>query len=129
MVMEIPEKENLDNPSAACLRSEDSLAQAILTKPDLLKHLCDPEVMEKVAEAHPCLLEAANNLTAAVHEERQSSARSSAAPESETSGSSYYLDKMSDDEMDSSPRLLSWPPASEEVQGAANPSKVSQGWE
>ena len=99
VVQSLLEKENLDNLSAACPGlSEDSLAQAILTKPDLLKHLCDPEVMEKVAEAHPCLLEAANNLAAAVHEEKQSTARSST--EASAGGGSYYLDEMSDDEMD-----------------------------
>lgn len=59
--------------------------------------------MAKVAESHPCLLEAANNLAAAVHEEKQASARSgpSVALEPEASaGGSYYLDEMSDDEMD-----------------------------
>ena len=67
-------------------------------------HLSVPEVMTKVAESHPCLLEAANNLAAAVHEEKQASARSgpSAASEPEASarGGSYYLDEMPDDEMD-----------------------------
>ena len=105
VVKRLLEKENLDNLCAACPGlAEDALAQAFLTKPDLLTHLSVPEVIAKVAESHPCLLEAANNLAAAVHEEKQASARSgpSAAsePEASAGGGSYYLDEMSDDEMD-----------------------------
>lgn len=50
----------------------DQLGKSFLTKPDLLTHLCDPETLSKIAKTHPCLLEAANNLAAAVHEEQQS---------------------------------------------------------
>ena len=75
------------------------LNQAFLTKPDLLTHLASPEVMTRVAEAHPCLLEAANNLIGAVKEE-QSAARSGPSAASETEAGSYYLDEMSDEEME-----------------------------
>jgi len=108
VVKRLVEKENMENLCAACPGlEEDQLAQAFLTKPDLLSHLCDPEVLKKMSESHPCLLEAANNLAAAVHEEQQSSGRtgasSSASQESSAgaaTGGSYYLDEMSDDEMD-----------------------------
>ena len=75
------------------------LNQAFLTKPDLLTHLASPEAMTRVAEAHPCLLEAANNLIGAVKEE-QSAARSGPSAASETEAGSYYLDEMSDEEME-----------------------------
>lgn len=82
---------------------DDQLAQAFITKPDLLTHLCDPEVLKKMAETHPCLMEAANNLAAAVHEEQQSSGKSGSSTSESgaaVSGGSYYLDELSDEEMD-----------------------------
>ena len=132
VVKRLLEKENLDNLCAACPGlSEDSLAQAFLTKPDLLTHLCDPEVMAKITEAHPCLLEAAKNLAAAVHEEKQASARSgsSAAPESEasTGGGSYYLDEMSDDEMDTEEGGQQRPQRSRSLtRGGITPAQLAQ---
>ena len=48
VVKRLLEKENLDNLTAACPGLEqDQLAQAFLTKPDLLSHLCDPETLQK----------------------------------------------------------------------------------
>ena len=105
VVKRLLEKENMDNLSAACPGlSDDTIAQAFLTKPDLLSHLCHPDTLHKVAEAHPCLLEAANNLAAAVHEEQQSAGKPGGSGTAEnvdrTAGGSYYLDEMSDEEMD-----------------------------
>jgi len=105
VVKRLLERENMDNLSAACPGlADDNIAQAFLTKPDLLSHLCHPDTLHKVAETHPCLLEAANNLAAAVHEEQQSVGKSgSGAAENvdrTAGGGSYYLDEMSDEEMD-----------------------------
>ena len=101
VVKRLVEKENMDNLSAACPGlSDDLLAQSFLTRPDLLAHLCDPEILKKMAETHPCLLEAANNLAAAVHEEEQSSSRTAPATAAATEAGSYYLDEMSDEEME-----------------------------
>merc|ERR1719450_761130 len=95
----------MDNLSAACPGlADDNIAQAFLTKPDLLSHLCHPDTLHKVAETHPCLLEAANNLAAAVHEEQQSAGKSGPGAaenvDRTAGGGSYYLDEMSDEEMD-----------------------------
>lgn len=69
-------------------------------------HLLDHDTIKLVGEKHPALLEAAHNLAAAVHEEaarsRSSGAGQSNDPterETESSGA-YFLDDMSDDEME-----------------------------
>ena len=104
VVKRLVEKENMENLCAACPGlGDDQIAQAFLTRPDLLSHLCDPEVLKKMAETHPCLMEAANNLAAAVHEEQASGKSGSSTAEESgaaASGGSYYLDEMSDEEMD-----------------------------
>jgi len=106
VVKRLLERENMDNLAAACQGlSEDQVAQGFLTRPELLLHLLDPDTLGKVAKSHPSLLEAAKNLSAAVHEEQQSAGRggevagpSGVAPGA--GGGSYYLDEMSDDEME-----------------------------
>ena len=103
VVKRLQERENMENLAAACPGlSHDLVAQSFLTRPDLLAQLCDPETLNSLARTQPALLEAANNLAAAVHEEQQSLGRSRVASQGEagTSGGSYYLDEMSDEEME-----------------------------
>jgi len=104
VVKRLLERENMDNLAAACPGlSEDVVAQGFLTRPELLLHLLDQETLTKVAESHPSLLEAANNLSAAVHEEQQSAGRTAeetGASGPSGSGGSYFLDELSDEEMD-----------------------------
>lgn len=105
VVKRLLERENMDNLAAACQGlSEDQVAQGFLTRPELLLHLLDPDTLSKVAKSHPSLLEAAKNLCAAVHEEQQSAGRVGEEPGPSSSGlgggASYYLDEMSDDEME-----------------------------
>jgi len=100
-------RENMESLAAACPGLEtDLVAQAFLTKPQLLIHLLDHDTIKLVGEKHPALLEAAHNLAAAVHEEaarsRSSGGGQSNDPterETESSGA-YFLDDMSDDEME-----------------------------
>jgi len=105
VVKRLLERENMDSLAAACPGlSDDLVAQGFLTRPELLLHLLDPETLGKVAKSHPSLLEAANNLSAAVHEEQQSAGRAGEAAgaggREAGAGGSYYLDEMSDEEMD-----------------------------
>ena len=55
-------------------------------------------VLSKVGEEHPSILEAAHNLAAAVHEEQTQGAGNK--DEERSTGGSYYLDEMSDEEME-----------------------------
>jgi len=100
-------RENMESLAAACPGLESNLvAQAFLTRPQLLVHLLDQDTIKLVGEKHPALLEAAHNLAAAVHEEaargRSSGSQATADPadrETESSGA-YFLDDVSDEEMD-----------------------------
>jgi len=103
VVKRLLERDNMDSLIAACEGlGEDMIAQGFLTKPELLLHLLNPDTLEKVAKNHPSLLEAAKNLSAAVHEEQQSAGRTgeNVPGNPEVGGGSYYLDEMSDDEME-----------------------------
>lgn len=92
-------RENMSSLAAACPGlAEDLVAQGFLTRPELLPHLLEPATLAKVAAEHPCLLEAANNLAAAVHEEQ--AAGKGEAEAGPAAGGSYYLDEMSDEEME-----------------------------
>lgn len=102
-------QENMESLAAACPGlQQDTVAQAYLTRPELLIHLLDMETLKKISKNHPSLLEAANNLAAAVHEENAAAGRenrsSSSAPPAEDSvegePGSYFLDEMSDEDMD-----------------------------
>nr|XP_033325142.1 ubiquitin-like protein 7 [Megalopta genalis] len=80
---------------------EDAVAIAIFQDPDLMAHFVDVDTVRRFAEAHPVLVEAAQNIAAAVHEE----AHNNAAAASNNSGSntqptaySYNMDNLSDDE-------------------------------
>lgn len=89
--------ENMDSLAAACPGlSEDLVGQAFLTRPELLLHLLDPNIMAKVGAEHPSILEAAHNLAAAVHEEEAAAGRN--VEQSEGPGGSYYLDEMDDED-------------------------------
>ncbi|XP_078050555.1 ubiquitin-like protein 7 [Augochlora pura] len=80
---------------------EDAVAIAIFQDPDLMAHFVDVDTVRRFAEAHPVLVEAAQNIAAAVHEE----AHNNATAASNNSGSNtqsaaypYNLDNLSDDE-------------------------------
>ena len=77
--------------------SEDLTVQTFLTRPELPIHLLDQETLKKVGKTHPSLCEAANNLAPAVDEERVSG---STPIQPQQSGGSYFLDQMSDGEME-----------------------------
>jgi len=98
VVRRLVQRDNMDSLAAACPGlSTDLVAQAFLTRPELLLHLIEPETLTKVGEEHPSILEAAHNLAAAVHEEQSQGA---GKEEERSTGGSYYLDEMSDEEMD-----------------------------
>lgn len=81
--------------------ADDAVAIAMIQDPELLFHMSDPDTVRRIAELHPSLPEAANQIAAAVHEEASSAANSSQPGTS--SGYSYSLEALSDDEeMDSS---------------------------
>jgi len=110
VVRRLVQRDNMDSLAAACPGlSTDLVAQAFLTRPELLLHLIEPETLTKVGEEHPSILEAAHNLAAAVHEEQSQGA--AGKEEERSTGGSYYLDEMSDEEMD------------EDGGGAAGPSR------
>lgn len=105
VVKRLLQRENMESLAAACPGLEtDLVAQGFLTRPELLLHLLDPNTLAKVAAEHPCILEAAHNLAAAVHEEQATGTVRQGEQEQPSStgtgGGSYYLDEMSDDEME-----------------------------
>merc|ERR1712037_1082593 len=113
VVRRLVQRDNMDSLAAACPGlSTDLVAQAFLTRPELLLHLIEPETLTKVGEEHPSILEAAHNLAAAVHEEQSQGA---GKEEERSTGGSYYLDEMSDEEME------------EDGGGAAGPSRGQPG--
>ncbi|KAK6631394.1 hypothetical protein RUM44_005921 [Polyplax serrata] len=80
--------------------AEDPIAVSIIQDPELLSQLCDANTVRRVVEAHPSLAEAANSIVVVLHEE---AATASTTNPSTSSGYSYSLDALSDDEeMDSS---------------------------
>lgn len=80
--------------------SDDPVALALIQDPDLLVHLSDFDTVKTIAELHPSLIEAANHIAAHVHEE---AATVNATQPSTSTGYSYSLEALSDDEeMDSS---------------------------
>lgn len=80
---------------------EDSVAIAMLQDPDLMGHFTDIDTIKKIAELHPVLVEAAQNLAAAVHEEAHNNATAgsnSSMLNTPPTAYSYSLDNLSDDE-------------------------------
>jgi len=99
VVKRLLQPENMESLAAACPGlSTDMIAQGFLTRPELLLHLLEPDTLTKVSSSHPCILEAAHNIAAAVHEE-QAGSREQEQPAA-SGGGSYYLDEMSDDDME-----------------------------
>lgn len=77
---------------------EDSVAIAMLQDPDLMAHFTDVDTVKRIAELHPVLIEAAQNIAAAVHEEAHnvaSSGSSSSVVSSQSTARSYSVDNMS----------------------------------
>lgn len=80
--------------------ADDPVAIAMIKDPELIVHLADSDTVRRVADLHPSLIEAANQIAAHVHEE--ASTVNQNQPGTST-GYSYSLDALSDDEdMDSS---------------------------
>ncbi|XP_011137433.1 ubiquitin-like protein 7 isoform X1 [Harpegnathos saltator] len=77
---------------------EDSVAIAMLQDPDLMAHFTDIDTVKRIAELHPVLIEAAQNIAAAVHEEAHnaaSSGSSSSMASSQATARSYSVDNLS----------------------------------
>lgn len=63
-------RESLETLVATCPGlAQDRFALSVLAKPEMLLMLMKKETLRKVAKEHPSLIEAMNNLAAAVHEE------------------------------------------------------------
>ncbi|XP_001606904.1 ubiquitin-like protein 7 [Nasonia vitripennis] len=82
--------------------SEDAVAIAILHDPDLIVHFNNAETIRKIAKLHPSLLEAAQHIASAVHDEAHNLAASANlhnnTANAATTGHSYSLENLSDDE-------------------------------
>jgi len=92
--------------------SEDPVAISIIQDPELLVHMENADTVRRIAELHPSLAEAANHIAAAVHEE---AATGNATSQASSSGYSYSLDALSDEEeMDSSQSSDSQPRGTED---------------
>ncbi|EZA52533.1 hypothetical protein DMN91_005880 [Ooceraea biroi] len=79
---------------------EDSVAIAMLLDADLMAHFTNVDTVRRIATLHPTLIEAAQNIAAAVHEEAHnvassgSSSGSSVASSQPASARSYSVDNM-----------------------------------
>ncbi|XP_011171415.2 ubiquitin-like protein 7 [Solenopsis invicta] len=79
---------------------EDAVAIAMLQDPDLMAHFIDVDTVRRIAKLHPVLIEAAQNIAAAVHEEAHNAASSGSSSSSvaslqPTTARSYSVDSMS----------------------------------
>ncbi|KAK9298692.1 hypothetical protein QLX08_008059 [Tetragonisca angustula] len=80
---------------------EDTVAIAILQDPDLMSYFTDVDTVRRFAEAHPVLVEAAQNIAAAVHAEAHNNVTlgsNSSLSNSQSAAYSYTLDNLSGDE-------------------------------
>lgn len=112
VVQRLKHRESLENLVAACPDlAKDPVSCAFLTKPELLISLLDQETLKYVSERHPGLVEAANYLAAAVHEEKPASSSEAGPSHGEDAAApfAYNLDDMSDDD--------------EEMEAAAGPAQ------
>jgi len=90
------QRENLENIIATCPElGKDPVACAFLTRPELLYSLLDQDTLKYVHERHPGLCEAAYQLAAAVHEEKNPKVDADAP-----TPFSFNMDEMSDDDDD-----------------------------
>ncbi|XP_054287063.1 ubiquitin-like protein 7 [Macrosteles quadrilineatus] len=81
--------------------SQDPVAISMIQDSELLVRMGDIDTVRRIVELHPALAEAANHIAAAVHEEAITA--SATTQPTTSSGYSYSLDALSDDEeMDSS---------------------------
>ena len=70
-------------------------SRAFLSKPELIYSLLDPDTLKYIYEKHPSICEAANQLCAAIHEEK-SSAKGSG--EETLAPFAFNMDEDSDDD-------------------------------
>ncbi|XP_029041653.1 ubiquitin-like protein 7 isoform X1 [Osmia bicornis bicornis] len=80
---------------------EDTVAIAILQDPDLMAYFTDVDTVRRFAEAHPVLVEAAQNIAAAVHAEvhnNTTAGTNSSLSTLQPTAYLYSLDNLSDDE-------------------------------
>lgn len=80
---------------------EDAVAIAVLQDPELMACFTDVDTVRRFAKAHPVLVEAAQNIAAAVHAEVHKNATTgsnSLLSNSQPAAYSYSLDNLSDDE-------------------------------
>ncbi|XP_020283600.1 ubiquitin-like protein 7 isoform X2 [Pseudomyrmex gracilis] len=78
---------------------KDAVAIAILQDPDLMSHFTDVDTVKKIAALHPTLIDAAQNVIAAVHEEAHNATSSGSSSSSlsslqPTTARSYSVDNM-----------------------------------
>ncbi|KAK5649414.1 hypothetical protein RI129_000443 [Pyrocoelia pectoralis] len=81
--------------------AEDPVAIAIIRDSELIMQLAHPDTVRSVGESHPALIDAAHRIAAFVSKETQSSSFNTEAGTS--SGYSYSLEALSDDEDMESP--------------------------
>lgn len=101
VVQRLKHRESLENLVAACPDlAQDPISCAFLSKPELLISLLDPDTLKYVSEKHPGLVEAANNLAAAVHEEKPPAVPETGPGQAEEPAGlfGYNLDMSDDDE-------------------------------
>lgn len=80
--------------------AEDPVAIAMIRDPELIVQMADSDTVRRIAELHPSLIEAAHHIAAHVHEEAANINQNQAGT---SSGYSYSLDALSDDEDMESP--------------------------
>ncbi|KAB0800363.1 hypothetical protein PPYR_06103 [Photinus pyralis] len=81
--------------------AEDPVAIAIIRDSELIMQLADPDTVRSIGESHPALIDAAHRIAAFVSKETQSTPFNTQA--STSSGYSYSLEALSDDEDMESP--------------------------
>jgi len=80
--------------------ADDPIAIAMIRDPELIVQMSDPDTVRRIAELHPSLIEAAHHIAAHVHEEASNVSHNQAGT---STGYSYSLDALSDDEDMESP--------------------------
>ena len=97
VVKRLTEKENLESLAATCPSlAGDPIAVALLSRPETLISLMNPDVLNNMYKKPPALIQACENLMAVVHEEDQSAKTGRDLQGSAISSFAYHLDDMSD---------------------------------